>query len=212
MTLNSGLLLVALLAALLAARLQFPPGRGRVPLLTLGVLVLLALALAAQIAVPGLLTLFERDGNAIARGDYYRLSTALWFQDGGLAGGAFNLTMLLVVGASAERLWNRWAWLLLYFGVGWSIECLALWWQPVGAGNSIAVCGLAGGLLAPSLIRPRLYGLWVIQAIGLGAAVALAWQHDIHGAAILLGAAAGLLLARQSWAGNQNPAQEFSAA
>jgi rhomboid protease GluP len=209
---NSGLLVGGLIAALLAARLQFPPGRGKVPLLTLGVLGLLALALAAQIAVPNLLTLFERDGGAIARGDYYRLSTALWFQDGRLAGGAFNLTMLLVVGASAERLWRRWAWLLLYFGVGWAIECLALWWQPIGAGNSIAFCGLAGSLLAPSMARPRRYGLWAIQAIGLGAAVALAAQRDIHGAAILLGAAAGLVLARLRWTRNQNPAREFSGA
>jgi rhomboid protease GluP len=209
---NSGLLIGALIAALLAARLQYPPSRGTFPWLSLSVLVLLALALAAQIAMPGLLTLFERDGGAIARGDYYRLSTALWFQDGGPAGGAFNLTMLLVVGASAERLWRWWAWLILYFGVGWAIECLALSWQPVGAGNSIAFCGLAGSLLAPSLTLPWRYGLWAIQAIGLCVAVALAWQRDIHGAAILLGAAAGLLLGRLRSARNQSPAQEFSAA
>ena len=209
---NSGLLVAALIAALLAARLQFPPGRGKVPVLTLSVLFLLALALAAQIAMPDLLPRFERDGGAIARGDFYRLSTALWFQDGGLAGGAFNLTMLLVVGAAAERLWRRWAWLALYFGVGLTIECLALWWQPVGAGNSIAFCGLAGSLLAPARVQPRRSGLWAIQAVGLIAALVLAWQRDIHGAAILLGAAAGLLLARLRWARNQNPAREFSAA
>ena len=212
MSLDTGLLLTTLFAALLAARLGFPPGRGTLPVLTLVVLALLAVALAAQSAAPELLSRFQRDATAIGRGEVYRLFTALWFQDGGLAGGAFNLTMLLVVGASAERLWNRRAWLFLYFGAGLAIECLALSWKPIGAGNSVAFFGLAGSLLAPTRLKAGHYGLWMIEAVGLCAALALAWQRDVHGAAALLGAALAFLLTHAGWARNQNPAREFSAA
>ncbi len=157
---------------------------------------MLALAFAAQIAAPALVPQFERDAAAIARGEYYRLFTALWFQDGGLVGAAFNLTILLIVGSLAEMLWTRRGWLVLYFGPGLAIETLALRWQPVGAGNSIACFGLAGGLLVKSGVPERPLLLRAAQAIGLCAGIVLAWNRDIHGAALLLGAVLGLLLSR----------------
>jgi len=207
---DAALGLTVLFAAMLAARLHFAPGHGRPPWLTLTVMLLVAAGLAAQLVSPGLLPRFERNGPAIADGQSFRLFTALWFQDGGLRGGLYNLAMLLIVGASAEQYWDRRLWLLLYFGVGLAIEELAMWWQPVGAGNSIAVFGLAGSLLA--LTWERKLAILALRAIGLIAALALAWQHDIHGAAAVLGAISGLAFSRSRWVRNQNPVREFSAA
>ena len=192
--------LAVLFTAMLAARLQFAPGRGRLPWLTLGVMALVALGLAAQITSPGLLPRFERDAAAIAQGQVFRLFTALWFQDGGLGGGLYNLAMLGIVGASAEQYWDRRLWVILYFGVGLAIEVLALSWQPIGAGNSIAVFGLAGSILA--VTRGRELAIYVLRAVGVIAGLALAWRHDIHGAAALLGAFAGLLFSRTRGARN----------
>lgn len=196
LALDTALLLVAAFAALLVARLQGQAGLRRFPWLTLSIMLVLAVALAAQILAPELLPRFQREASAIGRGDTYRLFTALWFQDGGLTGGAFNLVMLFFVGSAAERVWTRRAWLLVYFGVGLGAELLALWWQPIGAGNSVAFFGLAGSMLVPRGQATRPWVVGTLQLLGLAAGVALALGHDIHGAALLAGAVFGLILDR----------------
>lgn len=189
------LLLTALIAAGLAGRMLLPAAPSR-PWLSLTMTLLLALVFGAQRAAPSLLAWFERDATAIGGGQFYRLFTALWFQDGGLAGAIFNLTTVLIVGSLAEMLWGRRDWLLVYFGTGLAIEILALWWHPTGAGNSIACCGLAGRMLISSGQHDRPLLLRAVQIPGLCAGLALALQQDIHGAALLLGAGLGLLLYR----------------
>ena len=193
---SAALLLIAAFVAMLVGRLQLVSARGRVPWLTLAIVAALALAGAAQGLWPTLLFRFERNACAILAGEAYRLFTSLWFQDGGLAGGGFNLVMALLMGSLAERLWGRRGWLLLYFGAGLVGEVIGLWWQPVGAGNSIAWMGLAGGLLVSNWARIRFDPATLFRAIGLGAGVTLAVQRDIHGAALLTGAVIGLVLVR----------------
>jgi membrane associated rhomboid family serine protease len=122
----------------------------RAPLLTLGVLSLTAGASLAQAADRDLLTRFERTP-AELHGDWWRIATALFFQDGGLVGAASNLAFLGLIGVAAEQVLSRPRWLLHYFGIGLAVEVLAYSWQPTGAGNSIAVCGLAGGVAVACL-------------------------------------------------------------
>lgn len=198
-----------LLSALFAGRLQMS-GTGRKPWLTLAIAALVALALAAQEAWPGLLPLFQRDAAAIAQGQIYRLFAALWFQDGWLEGGLFNLAMLALIGFWAEQVWPRWIWLTLYLGIGLVVECLALVWQPVGAGNSIAFFGLAGSLLATVWDKGRAGVLLMI--IGQLAIWLLCFRDDIHGAAALLGLVAGMALSRRTRQRNQNSGRGFFAA
>ena len=71
-----------------------------------------------QFRLPELLSLMRPDGTALTRGEWWRLVTPLFVQDGGWAGTLFNLGTLLALGAvAAETLgWRRW--LLLYFGAG----------------------------------------------------------------------------------------------
>lgn len=196
MTIPIALLLVAAFAAMIAGRLQLPPGRGPIPWLTLAFVAALTIALVVQSLFPPLRTSFERNACAIFAGDYYRLFTALWFQDGGLVGSLFNLVLLGVLGPIAERIWNRRSWLLVYFGAGLTTECIALWWHPIGAGNSIAYMGLAGSILVASGARARRLPAMIPGVIGLAAGAGLALLHDIHGAALLIGAAIGLVLIR----------------
>jgi len=181
-----------LIPALLAGRLQFPPGRLKRPWTTLAIAGLLAVALAAQLMSPDLLPRLQRDAHAVADGQVYRLFTALWFQDGWLAGGIFNLAILGFVGFTAEQIWRRSTWIGLYLGIGLAIEYLGLSWQPMGAGNSIAVFGLAGSLLGVN--RDRKFRILAIRAIGIFAAVLLVSQRDIHGAAAMAGLLLGMLL------------------
>lgn len=188
------LLLTAAVTAAVVGRLDRPPGPARRPVPTLATMAVLVAALAAQMRWPGLLPLLRRDAGAVAAGEWYRLFTALWFQDGGVPGGAFNIALLFYLGTAAEARWSRSAWLCLYLGTGVVTELTALWWQPIGAGNSIATRGLAGGILAgrPMACHARLgRGL---RVVAVAAGVALVAGRDIHGVALLIGAGIGLLL------------------
>jgi len=198
-----------LLPALFAGRLQVQ-GPLRRPWLTLAIAALVAVGLAAQMAWPSLLALFQRDEPAIAHGQVHRLFTALWFQDGWLQGGLFNLMILILIGFWAEQVWPRWIWLTLYFGIGLAVEGLALIWQPVGAGNSIAVFGLAGSLLATAWDKGRA-GI-VLMSIAQLAIWWLCFHDDIHGGAALLGLVAGMILSPRNRQRNQRPGTGFFAA
>jgi membrane associated rhomboid family serine protease len=69
-------------------------------------------------------------------------------QDGGLFGLIFNVGTLLVLGVLAERRLGRWRWLVLYLGGAAAGQAMGYLAGTVGAGNSIANLGLAGGLIA----------------------------------------------------------------
>ena len=76
----------------------------------------------------------------------------LLVHDGGWPHLAANAAALVVVGVSVERAFGRRLWLALYLAGGLAGELAGYAWQPRGAGNSVAVCGLAGGLLAALLV------------------------------------------------------------
>jgi membrane associated rhomboid family serine protease len=184
-----------LLCALLG-RLQAGRAGLRLPWLTLLVAALVAAGLAAELSRPELLPQLRRDAAAVGRGEAWRLFTALWLQERGLPEGLFNLACLLVVGSVAETAWTRAAWLFVYLAAGLGAELVALAWKPIGAGNSVAVFGLAGSLLAVGARRGGGVAIRPMSFVGLALAGVMAWLHDIHGAAALMGAALGWLLPR----------------
>ena len=145
-----------------------------------------------------------RDGARIDDGQWYRLLTGMFFQDGWASGLVSNLILLAVVGAVAERVLGRWRWLVLYFGCGWFGQLMSyVWLHPVGAGNSMCVAGLIGGLAATVLLAPRRYGVTLppqlkIMALAVPVlAVVDTVVHDNHGLPCLLGMGLGFLLAPQ---------------
>jgi membrane associated rhomboid family serine protease len=120
------------------------------------------------LAVPSWEENLRRDPTLIADGQWYRLVTSLVVQDGGAFGLVFNVGTLLVLGILAERRLGRWRWLVLYLGGAAAGQAMGYLAGTVGAGNSIANLGLAGGLIA-AFARHR---AWRIDA-ALSAAVAL---------------------------------------
>jgi hypothetical protein len=131
-------------------------GRWRAPILSLTTCGLLLGCLIAQLSFPELLILFRRDATRILAGDRRRIVTALFFQDGGLIGGLTNIATLFWIGNVVEQVQSRKYWLLVAIAGALVAECFALRWQPVGAGNSVATCSLAGSLTltVPSLTFP----------------------------------------------------------
>ncbi|MFI6919582.1 rhomboid family intramembrane serine protease [Nonomuraea spiralis] len=84
-----------------------------------------------------------RDPAAISGGEWWRLGTALVVQDGGVFGVLFNLAFLAVIGYAAERAFGPGRWLLLYASGAIAGEAAGYLLNDPGAGNSIALCGLA---------------------------------------------------------------------
>jgi membrane associated rhomboid family serine protease len=123
----------------------------RVPWLTLAVTLVTAGVSLTQLGVPGLLDRLERSP-AARHAEPWRLLTSLLVQDGGVPGTVSNLGALVVLGVLAERMTSRLHWLAGYLGAGLVGEVAGLWWQPVGGGNSVAVCGLSG-LLTVAVVR-----------------------------------------------------------
>ena len=170
----------------------------RVPLATLFMLALVGAVFSAQLAFPELLPLLTREGSLIRRGELWRGVTALFAQDGGVAGAIFNMTILLALGVVADQLLGTRRWLLIYLGAGVITEFLALVWQPHGAGNSIAVFGLAGALAVIGVGR-RMAVVQILSSLAaIAAGLGLLIQRDIHGIGFWIGAAICLGLAAAS--------------
>jgi hypothetical protein len=71
----------------------------------------------------------------------------------------FNLASLVLFGVLVELVLPRSAWFALYLSAGVVGQLLGYAWNPPGGGNSVAVCGLVGAIIAMLLLgRPTIPG------------------------------------------------------
>jgi rhomboid protease GluP len=150
-----------------------------------------------QSMFPELIGLLQRQPTMITGHEYWRFVTALLVQSDGASQLSVNLPLLLVVGTFAEQRWRRAIWVAAYLAGGLTGEIAGIFWQPVGAGNSVAILGVAGLLLA---ILPQERSLpplarYVWPAAGLVAAIVLTSIDNIHGPPLFIGA----LVALTTW-------------
>ncbi|MEU0794613.1 rhomboid family intramembrane serine protease [Amycolatopsis sp. NPDC005961] len=173
----------------------------RRPYLTAAVFLVTLACGIAQLAHRPLYDAVVRDAARIDDGEWYRLVTGMFFQDAWAFGLVSNLLWLAVFGTLAERVFGRARWLLLYFGCGLFGQFMSyVWLNPVGAGNSMCVVGLIGGLTAVVMVASRRYGVLLpvqfrVMAFAVPVlAVVDTIVHDNHGLPCLLGMALGFLL------------------
>ena len=113
-----------------------------------------------------------------------------------------NMWCLLNLGALAQRVFDRWTYLLVYTATGIAGSIASLWWHPVvvGAGASGAIFGLAGALLAAlylgklpipkEAVRSTTKSLLMFAAYNLFFGLSLGVDNAAH----IGGLASGLLL------------------
>ena len=118
-------------------------GLQRPPVATAVVFVVTAVTSVLGLVRPEVLAALQRTPEGLD-GDWWRSFTALSVQDGGVVGTVSNLAFLLVLGTLAEQVLGSRRWLVCYFGAGLAGELAGYAWQPRGAGDSVAICGLAG--------------------------------------------------------------------
>lgn len=148
--------------------------RWRAAVLTIALVALTGVVSVAGLLSPAVLGALERTPAAL-HGEVWRWVTSLLVQDGGIFGTASNLIFLGLLGAAGEQVVGRTTMILCYLIAGLTGQAAGVFWQPVGAGNSVAVCGLAG-LVAWSLRHERMPG-WAGTAVALwlGALLATWW-------------------------------------
>jgi len=128
------------------------------------------------------------------QGEWWRLVTPFFVQDGGIAGTGFNLTSLLLIGILAEQFWGSLPVLLIFFIGGIVGEIAGFAWQPVGAGNSVANFALAGSILAACLLHPPNRTILFLSLAALIVYILLIGVHDIHGVAATIGVFLALVM------------------
>lgn len=173
---------------------------GRTPWLTLLVFVVTSAVTGIMLVRPEIGTALQRDPSML-HGEWWRFVTTWLVLTDGWSQIALNSIALLIFGTLVERSQGRLWWLVAYGVAGLVGEVAGIFWQPVGGGNSVAICGLIGLFSVALTTRAKLppparwgsFGVWGALGIWLTA------RADIHGAALLAGFAVGgtYLLARR---------------
>lgn len=179
-----------------------------IPWLTAAVWLATAATTGAMLRDPWIASALERNGILIREGEVWRLVTAWLVETDGWTQIVVNLAGLAVFGTLAELLAGRGWWIAAYVAAGLAGEVAGLFWQPIGGGNSVAVCGLIG-LFSVWQLRHQ-QGLGVQRYLGtvawLGLGIWLSVQRDIHGPALVTGFVAGALAFARPEAGAKSHA------
>jgi len=119
----------------------------------------------------------------------------------------FNMWCLWNLGRLAERIFDRWSYMLVYTASGIAGSLASLWWHPqgIGAGASGAIFGLAGGLIAVlylgklpiarEALKPTLRSLLMFAAYNLFFGLVPGIDNAAHFGGLLAGLATGAVLA-----------------
>jgi rhomboid protease GluP len=170
-------------------------GRFRFPAATLAIA---AITLAVSVVGngnPDVLDLLGRNRSLLLAGEWWRLFTPLFVQDGRWFGTIFNISALIVIGLCAEALHRRLTFVCVYFAAGLVSEVFAYTLMPHQgfAGNSVANMG-AAALCLITLCAGRVVSARIVGIMGVLSGAVLIVIGNLHGVGFAVGALAGTLV------------------
>jgi rhomboid protease GluP len=173
--------------------------RTGLPPTTAGVFLVTSLITAVGLVHAPFVRAMERSP-AAAKGDWWRLISPILVNPHGWMQVTSNLLALAIVGGVAERLWGSSLWIAFYIVGGVAGEVAGLAWKPMGAGTSVAVCGLLGSVAVSLMSCIGTLPARVGAALILTGGLLLTYFHDLHGPPILVTALlAAVILASRVW-------------
>ncbi len=160
----------------------------RLPLLTIAAILITAIGAIAQLLDPDVLAALRRDPAALASGEWWRIASPLLGLDGNTwIHFATDAAGLLLVGAVVELRLGRLRWLALFMAGAIAGEIAGYAWDPTGAGASIALMGLVGGLVVTQALdrhvrlAASIFTLGMVGILGTVAALATLDASDTAG-------------------------------
>ena len=161
----------------------------RFPVASLALIGVTALITGLQFLFPEILEALRRSGPALHSGEWWRMVTPLFVQADGWVQCVVNGIGALIFLPLGEKLYGK-KMLAFYFIPGVIGEIVAYTQHSHGAGSSLGICGVIGGIFAFAWIhrseQPRF--TIVLAVVGLCAAVVLSFCLNFHGPPILAGA------------------------
>jgi rhomboid protease GluP len=141
-------------------------------------------------------------GPRLLQGEWWRLLTSCFLHNG-WQHLAMNMLTLYLIGASAERMWGHWGFLILFLVSGLGGSCLSAAWQPLNpvVGASGALFGVFAGqaawlLLNRSRLPEDLFAQWLRNVVIITAfLILLSMGEGVAWLAHLGGALTGVLVA-----------------
>ena len=127
----------------------------RFPVLTAVACAIAAVAAIGQYTIPAMIPALQRPPGSLPSSQWWRLVTPLLVQTLGWYQVAANLVTLAIIGTIAERMLPRGWWLALFAAGTAGGQLAACHWHDPGGGDSIAICGLAAGIIVTLLVRPE---------------------------------------------------------
>ena len=135
-----------------------------------------AIGAIAQLVDPHVLAALRRDPAALAAGEWWRLVSPLLVLDGNpWIHFATDAAGLLLVGTVVELRLGRLRWLALFMAGAIAGEIAGYAWDPTGAGASIALTGLVGGLVVTQALDRHVRlaaSIFTLGMVGILATVA----------------------------------------
>jgi rhomboid protease GluP len=180
-------------ALICAIRLYcIPSGKTRawLPVLSILIIGITSLVTTLQFFFPEILSELRRNGPAMRAGEWWRMITPLFVQADGWKQCWFNGITALIFLPLAEKFHGKKV-LALYFVSGIAGEISKYTWDPdtTGAGSSLAIFGVMGGLLTfVCRHRRELPQMTMVSAmVAFGGAIVLSFLQDSHGFSLLVG-------------------------
>jgi membrane associated rhomboid family serine protease len=156
------------------------------------VLICTTIGALLQVMSQAVLNALRRDPRAMAAGECWRNLSPLLVLDGDIWWHfAYDTLGLVLVGVVVERWLGPARWLILFLAGALAGEVAGYAWDPYGAGASIGLCGLIGGLVVWQVRHRQLHLIASIYAVGLTAALA----SEAIGAALISNITIGIVAA-----------------
>jgi Rhomboid family len=165
----------------------------RVPVLTAAAVGVGVVAAVVQYAAPAVVPVLRRDQGALETGQWWRLVTPLFVQTLGWYQVVTNLVTLAAIGAVAEWRLGRARWAVLFAAGTAGGQLAAYAWHEPGGGASIAICGLAGGVVVWWLTGRAGTARWELGLVVCYLAALTGWGFGGFRVAAVAAAAAALV-------------------
>lgn len=159
-----------------------------------------------QFVFPEIITMFNRDGDALRMGEWWRFFTSLFIQPAGIWHCAINAVFFCFFVPITEHFYKR-GLLLIYFGAGLAGGLLSFYWETtpgglhsVGGGSSSGIYGCMGALFIYILLYRKTFpkGYIWLSIAGFVGAIMLIFFEDGHAPSLLVGGLLGLVVWRLS--------------